>query len=110
MRSLPDRSRSCLSLCDVAYSYTIFGPVHLPDSDLSCSFLSAGIGYHTTSFASASGSHKPFAPPPVYSQAYKGKSPFRMTLTDAMKKEVIAAAIQGGRLARLGASGLESGL
>ena len=34
---------------DVAYSYTIFGLVHLPDSDHSCSFLSAGIGYHTTS-------------------------------------------------------------
>ena len=33
-----------------------------------------------------------------------------MTLTDAMKKEVIAAAIQGGRLTSLGAAGFESGL
>jgi len=37
---LPDRSRrSCLSLCDVAYSYSIFGLVHYLISDLSCSVL-----------------------------------------------------------------------
>ena len=39
MRVLPDRSCSCLSLCDIAYTSIVYGFVHLSDNDFSCSVL-----------------------------------------------------------------------
>ena len=86
MRFLPDRSRSCLSLCVMSRIPILFLDLYIyviTISLLLCSLLVP------TSFVRLIRTSQ-------FALDLQGKSPFKMTLTDAMKKGLIDAAVQGG--------------